>query len=128
MDRRFVIQFHDAPDGAHYDLMLEDGPGLATWRLPAMPAADPIAAERLGDHRLAYLTYEGPVSGGRGRVRIAEAGTFVLLDRREDLWRIELSGRALRGRFVLTRRGGSHWQLAAEADPPGRSEASADRR
>jgi len=75
MDGRFVIQFHDAPDGPHYDLMLEHEGALATWRLEELPGgaggAGAMPAEKLPDHRLAYLSYEGPVSGGRGSVRIA---------------------------------------------------------
>ena len=131
MARRFVIQFHDAPDGPHYDLMLEDEGALATWRVEEMPGgpgrAGPMRAEKLSDHRLAYLSYGGPVSGGRGTVRIADAGTFAVLERREDLWRVELAGGAVRGRFSLTRVSGARWQLTGPERPAG-SEASADRR
>jgi len=128
MPRRFVIQFHDAPSGVHYDLMLEDGAALATWRLASMPAeagrCGRMAARKLADHRLAYLSYEGPVSGGRGAVRIAESGTWVALERGESLWRVELAGESVRGRYVLRRVSGQHWELIGP-EGPARSGASA---
>ena len=52
----------------HWDLMLDTGETLRTWRLePALPGV--IRAEPLGNHRRAYLDYEGPVSGNRGSVQ-----------------------------------------------------------
>jgi len=76
--RRFVILTHDHPV-LHWDLMLDFGEALRTWRLLAEPevGAD-IPAEALPDHRRAYLDYEGPVSGGRGTVTRWEAGEFEL--------------------------------------------------
>jgi hypothetical protein len=65
---RFVILTHDHPF-VHWDLMLEANGVLRTWRLLAEPQPECIiAAEPLPDHRLHYLDYEGPVSGGRGTV------------------------------------------------------------
>lgn len=73
---RFVILTHDHPF-RHWDLMLEEGPGLRTWRLTEAPQPGrAIAAERLPDHRCEYLDYEGPVSGGRGTVRRVDHGTY----------------------------------------------------
>ena len=34
--------------------------------------------EPLGEHRREYLTYEGPVSGGRGEVKRVAGGTYDL--------------------------------------------------
>ncbi|HEV2971076.1 MAG TPA: DNA polymerase ligase N-terminal domain-containing protein [Pirellulales bacterium] len=66
--------------GVHWDLMLESGAALRTWALAAEPASDIlIAAEQLPDHRLAYLDYEGPISGDRGTVIRWDAGHFELL-------------------------------------------------
>jgi DNA polymerase Ligase (LigD) len=74
---RFVILEHDYPV-LHWDLMLEAGDVLQTWRLavPPMEAAV-IEAAALGDHRRMYLDYEGPVSGKRGNVRRWDAGNFI---------------------------------------------------
>jgi len=74
---RYVILTHDHPF-PHWDLMLEDGGTLRTWRLLSEPGAGRVVpAERLGDHRLAYLDYEGPVSGGRGVVARWDHGTYA---------------------------------------------------
>src|SRR5207248_11451375 len=58
---RFAILEHDHPH-RHWDLLLEAGPVLRSWRLSAPPgAADDLAAEPTPDHRPLYLDYEGPV-------------------------------------------------------------------
>ena len=69
----FVIQEHRRGTDVHYDLMVRrpDAQALWTWRLSSLPGPGRVLdAERLPDHRLAYLSYEGPVSRGRGEVRI----------------------------------------------------------
>ena len=93
MQRRFVIQNHKTRSGAHYDLMLEAGAALATWRIDRLPtdlrAGEALPARALPDHRLAYLSCEGEISGGRGRVRIAAGGTYRLLARLAgDRWQL----------------------------------------
>ena len=116
MDPRFVIQNHDAPDGRHFDLMLESGDALATWRIDRLPGdladGEAIPAVRLGDHRLAYLTYEGEVSGGRGAVAIADAGTYRILSRTDDAWTIELDGRRTVRAFELRCVDGDRWEMS----------------
>lgn len=72
---RFVILEHDHPL-LHWDLMLEAGDVLQTWRLATPPGTQPLEATALGDHRRMYLDYEGPVSGNRGKVRRWDAGLF----------------------------------------------------
>lgn len=79
---------HALPDGSwHYDWMLETVAGgpLVTFRVMHRPDACEtrwFEAERIDDHRRAYLTYEGAVSGGRGEVERVGAG--VLLDWNEE--------------------------------------------
>jgi len=117
VERRFVIQLHTIAGGRHYDLMLEAGAALATWRLERLPEAlgdgESLPAEALPDHRPAYLTYEGPISSGRGTVQIADAGAFRSIDRDENRWSFELQGRLVRGRFSLRRLEGDRWLLSA---------------
>src|SRR5690348_11647704 len=61
---RFAILAHDHP-APHWDLFLEAGPVLRSWRLAGpLVVNTPIAAAPAPDHRLVYLDYEGPVSGG----------------------------------------------------------------
>ena len=99
--RRFVVLEHDHPR-LHWDLMLEAGETLRSWRLAEPPAVDRvIAAERIGDHRRAYLDYEGPVSGGRGSVKRFDAGTFEWIEDTETRVLIRLDGVKLRGTMRL---------------------------
>ncbi|HZW10399.1 MAG TPA: hypothetical protein VFF69_10895 [Phycisphaerales bacterium] len=90
---RTVVLRHDLPDGTHhFDWLVEpfriepspgEAPGAAddavliAWRLAERvdhPGAGSLRAERLAPHRRAYLTYEGPVSKGRGQVTRVAAG------------------------------------------------------
>ena len=66
----------------HFDLMLQPAPDamLLTWCITEYPETwPPENAQRLPDHRPAYMTYEGPVSNNRGEVkRIARGEALVL--------------------------------------------------
>ena len=106
---RFVILEHDHPE-LHWDFMLEDHGVLRTWRLAAPPAlGQSCAAQRLPDHRLAYLDYEGPVSGHRGQVRRWERGSYDWLQDSAETLAARLAGERLRGVMKLTPRGGEEW-------------------
>ena len=118
MARRYVILHHSGHGPEHYDLMLECDEALATWQFPQNPFAaeappdffDQLPCCRLADHRKAYLTYEGPVSGGRGEVRRVASGTCDILEAAADRWVFALSeggedGPA--GRFELIHETGS---------------------
>lgn len=84
--------------------MLEKEAGLRTWRLSQPPSGrEIIAAEPLADHRLAYLDYEGPVSGNRGTVRSFDRGNYVSVEESADLVVVELSGTQLNGQASLRR-------------------------
>ena len=73
---RFVILEHRW-DGVHWDVMLESGDALRTWAVDAPIASGVLLPARaLADHRLAYLDYEGPISGDRGTVRRLDRGTY----------------------------------------------------
>ena len=101
---RFVILQHDAPQGLHWDFMLETGGSLATWALAAPPDSPQIvAADSLADHRLAYLDYEGPVSGGRGSVKRWDAGTYQPERRDAAEVVVALHGTRLIGKATLRR-------------------------
>ncbi len=98
---RFVLLEHHW-NGTHWDFMLEAGDSLRTWALDsAIRSGTAIRARALGDHRPAYLEYEGEISGGRGRVVRVDAGTY-----RPVIWsanhvRVELSGSQLVGEVEL---------------------------
>lgn len=98
---RFVILEHDWPT-RHWDFFLEAGPVLRAWRLLAEPAAGTeVPSEPNAEHRPFYLDYEGPVSGGRGRVRRWDAGTFDWIAETTGRIEIVLRGEKLRGRVVI---------------------------
>jgi hypothetical protein len=100
---RFVILMHDHPF-VHWDLMLEADGVLRTWRLLAAPAADRIiGAEALPDHRLHYLEYEGPVSGGRGKVIRWDGGRHETRQTPQETIATIASDRLGSGRIELTR-------------------------
>lgn len=85
---RYVVLHHTGVEPEHFDLMvlLPGEEKLATWRILAGPetwVGQSPAAERIADHRVAYLEYEGVVSGGRGKVRRVAAGDGLLSGVRE---------------------------------------------
>lgn len=105
----FVLLEHDAPDGVHWDFMLEVAGQelLRAWRLSRNPihGAEPIEAAAIGDHRRAYLDYEGPISGGRGRVRRIDRGACEVIAERDSEVQVVLNGEALHGTYVMRRVG-----------------------
>lgn len=104
MPPRFVILHHTGFGVEHWDLMLQRGEVLWTWQLERNPVglrAEPIRARRIGDHRVRYLDYEGPVSGGRGVVRRADRGELDWIDVGEAGVIFRLRGGHLDGHFEL---------------------------
>ena len=107
---RFVILEHDHPV-LHWDLMLEAGGVLQTWRLVRPPEIGvTIDATALGDHRRAYLDYEGPVSGGRGQVQRWDTGEFSDAENSTPTARrLILSGGRVQGSVLLERTDDANW-------------------
>lgn len=106
--RAFVIQEHQvAPGDLHYDLMIEAGEVLVTFQLDEAPHAEGVAGRRSFDHRRRYLDYEGPLSRGRGEVRIWDRGQVEDLegDPREARYRLRFQGERLRGEWTLREEG-----------------------
>jgi hypothetical protein len=100
---RFVILEHDHPT-LHWDLMLEWGDVLRTWRLAEAPTGPgSVNAEPSFDHRLHYLDYEGPVSGNRGSVHRWDHGVYRLEEEQEDRLIVWFEGGRLQGRVLLAR-------------------------
>lgn len=93
---RFAILLHDHPF-PHWDFLLEWGEMARTWRLLEEPRLGEISSEPIPDHRLTYLDYEGPVSGGRGRVKRFDAGEYDLVSPGEaiDELVVRLRGKTL---------------------------------
>lgn len=98
--------------------MLQQAEVLRTWSLgrPPLPPTC-MEAEALPDHRLAYLQYEGPVSGGRGRVTRWDEGAYVPVATGEEYWEAELYGRYCRGRLRLRHQQAQRWSLRLLNEP-----------
>lgn len=108
---RFVVLQHTDRQGVHFDLMVDGGEVLVTWKSPRPPeatGAEGCLWHRIVDHRRVYLDYEGPVSGDRGSVVRHDSGMCMIHVQQADRWEVAFEGRQLRGRYALT--------LLAEAD------------
>lgn len=106
---RFVLLTHDHPF-VHWDLLVQRGEVLRSWRLLESPdrwrsAAESttLSAEAIGDHRLLYLDYEGSVSRERGRVARWDHGQAEWLAESETSVRLRLKGARLFGELTLDR-------------------------
>jgi len=120
---RFVILRHETSAGfpreSHFDLMLERAGALQTWAMEKLPAqGEGVSAERLPDHRLAYLDYEGEVSGERGTVSRVDAGDYECLQESETRLAVRVSGQVIRGTLTLiTDDETTHrWRISLSAD------------
>jgi hypothetical protein len=114
---RFVILTHDWPV-PHWDFLAERNGVLRAWRILAEPRAGvDLVAEPNADHRLYYLDYEGPVSGGRGTVARFESGTCEWIADTATGAELAVRGSRFVGRVTITLRGeGWVFRFAAEAE------------
>ena len=111
--KKFVIQRHERQNeplrqaqgrSTHWDLMLETGDFLETYRIVKPPeqwGSEPIEAVRIFDHPLKFLTYEGPVNKGKGNVKIADHGTYGIVTKSESRLIINFDGIILKGEFTF---------------------------
>ncbi len=109
---RFTISRHDHPE-LHWDLFLEDGAELLTWRLSKPPNfPETISATTLPNHRLVYLDYAGPVSGDRGTVTPLMTGQFEWLsgDRNSKTIRVRLDSEGFHGDCELGQIDSDEWE------------------
>lgn len=79
---KFVIHFHST-ETDHYDFMLEKDDFLLTWRIDLieynkMLKGEQASAVKIHDHNRKYLDYQGPVSCGRGHVKLIDSGEYRL--------------------------------------------------
>ena len=131
-----VLLRHTLPGGSwHVDLMIASKPvvstdpderPLVTFRLARplweLACGESIEIARLADHRGRYLSYEGEISGDRGRVERLASGVVepvsasaVRLAARST-WRLERRSRILEIAFEIERNGGN-WRLRTGERP-----------
>lgn len=80
---RYVVLHHTGVDPPHFDLLFEiesNATALTALRCPRWPARVGDALKELPEHRLLYLDYEGPISGGRGEVARVDQGKVHVAD------------------------------------------------
>jgi bifunctional non-homologous end joining protein LigD len=117
MSDQFVIQKHTKPGDAHWDLMVQEGDMLQTWRLDKSPKQllnTQAKAEKIFDHPLKFLTYEGNVNEGKGSVKIADKGICKITAQSDSKIEMELAGAILKGEFILTHIIETSWQFGSK--------------
>ncbi len=119
-----TLLWHTTSAGAHYDWLLQnpltqgvENAGLTTFRVPVPPClwlAQPNwPLTPLDPHRKIYLTYEGPVSSGRGFVLQADTGTFTPIAWTGSLITLDIRWRlAGHTRCTLAEAGSGQWTLS----------------
>jgi hypothetical protein len=72
---------------------------------------------QLTDHRLAYLDYQGPLTGDRGSVTRVDAGAYETDSETAESWQMTLHGQRLHGQITLSRDWASDtaWTLTTSA-------------
>ena len=110
----FVIHRHVKNDEVHFDLMIRRGEKLATWSFPEMPGAAKITGKRNSDHRLKYLTYEGPISSNRGTTTIVERASCEILAFEDRHVEVVFKGAQLAGRYLLHETPDGQWLMRHE--------------
>lgn len=121
-ERAIVALEHRTADGAvHYDLMIEDplepaGVGrLLTWRMAQPPSrwrpGARIKLEAINNHRRDFLSYEGPLTHGRGTVRRVDSGTVRIEQWAEHSARVLVRMETYEGQARLGRSAGGTWIL-----------------
>jgi len=112
--KRFVIQKHVRQTDVHWDFMIEQGESLQTWRIDTAPdklTDDAVHAQKIPDHPLRFLTYEGPVNEGKATVQIADSGTYRILENNEGNITLDMNGKTLKGKFSLKHTDNRNWQI-----------------
>lgn len=113
--RRFVVLRHEQDGHHHFDLMIDTGAALATWKMSEPPETirvSPLDCVRLPDHRRRYLDYEGPLTENRGEVTRHDAGYCIVHACSAACWEVTFCGGEFRGRVLLERTAQSdNWSL-----------------
>ena len=113
-DIKFVIQKHVLGTDIHWDFMFESGRTLQTYRLDKSPEEvlhNTANAVKIFDHALKFLTYQGPLSKGRGSVCIVESGEYQITHQDRNRIELNLNGQILKGKFVLAHVKDDQWRF-----------------
>lgn len=113
--KRFVVLRHEMPPNharqSHFDLMFEADDRLLTWTVPTLPEPlQSVKGIQLPDHRIAYLSYQGEVSGNRGSVKRIDQGSYWVECEAENDFELRLKGESLQGQIRFNKQSDS-WQI-----------------
>ena len=102
---KFVLQHHTNGTD-HFDLMIESEKSMLTWQISTndmkyLLKGKQISAARIKDHRKEYITYEGPISGNRGEVKILDSGLCYILTMNKDITEVRFYGKLINGILFL---------------------------
>lgn len=119
---RTVVLRHDLPDGSgHWDWLIARSPDpsstLVSFRLNHPfddEACSGFEAERIADHRGAYLDYEGPVRNARGRVKRTASGLARIDLDSPDRFEVELELGGASGRWIAVKTHGATWRFTRQ--------------
>jgi hypothetical protein len=129
MPRFAILRHQPGPSSTralHWDLMFECGNVLRTFACPDEPTVgQPLPVERLDDHRLEYLDYEGPVSRGRGVVSKWDCGEFSVIAETPQQWLLDVCGRRWTGHVRFDAGDGHRWTVT-RADFDTRADSTPD--
>ena len=89
---------------------------MAAEHPPADIKNEPVPAERIHDHPLRFLTYEGPVQNGTGQVTITDHGELKHIIVLENFLKFFCSGIFLSGIYVLEDYGCQKWTVFLSRD------------
>jgi len=112
---RFVVQQHTRQGQIHWDLMLEVGDTLQTYRIKVPPdqiSNQKLKAIKIFDHPLRFLTYQGTVNEGAGSVKIADKGIYTAREQTGDFRKLVFDGDILKGEFLLEHIEDDRWELS----------------
>ncbi|OQA00391.1 MAG: hypothetical protein BWY69_01737 [Planctomycetes bacterium ADurb.Bin401] len=109
--KRFVIHKHMRGEDIHWDLMIEWGDVLKTWRLENPPekltgdfdklSPGKTKATPIQDHDKKFLTYQGPVNNGTGTAEIVDEGTCTIELDDGKILKVDFAGRVLKSQAII---------------------------
>ena len=101
---KFVLLKHSHKENpAHWDLMLEEGELLSTWRLEELPKVGEkvLRGEKIFDHLVKFLNYEGAVNNGLGQVNRVGQGFYSVIKENDRELEIFFEGKMFNGEYLL---------------------------
>ena len=101
---RFVIHKHTRGEDIHWDLMIESGDVLKTWRLDNPPeklASGKTKATPIQDHDKKFLTYQGPVNNGTGTAEIVDEGMCTMESHNGTILKVVFVGKVLKKEIIF---------------------------